>query len=207
MNPCSLQVIARFPGGVISSTTAVVGSADFWVEASTESALGQVPAGKTGTAAWGGSTATITLGAGHGLIDSDIVAVFWGTSSCRTSLIVSGTTTTTITVTNSDGNGTSLPTTSSATCIVGKVLKAAGADFDADTLAFLGFGASQLVAFEPMTISDAICTSGDPIQVIADSTYTWLTGQTAEVTGLVAYVNLYCGAETAATVKIGGRLS
>lgn len=162
------------------------------------------PAGLTGTAAWGGSTATITLAAGHGLVNTDKVALF-GAFGHRVGLIVSNALTTSVDVTNANGSGTSLPTTSTATIVLSKAVELADATWDGSGMSMLVVYCDQVASADFIDGSGDSLISGGAYTAVAAEPYYYLDGdpiRAAPFTDPVVSINCYNGSLTDAYMVI-----
>jgi hypothetical protein len=160
-----------------------------------------LPAGKAGNAAWGGSSAVITLGAGHGLTTANVVAVKWATGR-RIAMTISAYDSTTITVTNSSGRGDALPTSGTADVVVGPRVVCADISFDGDNARFLLVTADQYASID---FYDSTPMNLYYVSVQADSGYYWSysTGVSPPITGNpVASAEAYNHTITPATLKV-----
>lgn len=162
-------------------------------------------AGLPGSVAWGGASAVITLGNGHGLTTANKVALFWSGGKRRLNLTISAADATTITVTNATGTGDALPTTSTEpNGVVGKENDAPDVNFDGDNAVLFVAACDQRAAANFLDAGTASLKIFD-IQTAGDMTQ-WAsnTGVTNPLTGnAVADVKAYNGGTVAATFKIG----
>lgn len=160
-----------------------------------------LPAGLSGSAAWGASSAVITLATGHGLTTANKVAVAWP-GGVRIGMTISAYDGTTITVTNSTGTGTSLPTTSTATAIVGNAVDCADISFDGDNAKFLLVTCDQLATINFLD-SGPVSLLSKYVGPTAGYYWSYLSGVAAPITGnAVADAKVYNHSTTAATLTV-----
>jgi hypothetical protein len=168
-----------------------------------------LPAGLAGSAAWGGSSAVITLAAGHGLTTANKVAISWSTSS-RIGMTISAYDATTITVTNSTGVGDSVPTSSTASVVVGAEVDCPDVSFDGDNAAFL-LCKSSAGTWCKVNFLDSGPASLKVVELTAiNPGYYWsyLSGEARPITGNpVADAKGYNLSTTATVIQFGVRLA
>lgn len=141
------------------STSAAIGS-HVYSQSLSDTGGGQerhdivLPAGLSGAAAWSGTTSVITLAVGHGLTTANKVALS-GVFGKRVNITISAYDATSISVTNSTGAGDALPTTSTATIVVGKEILIADISFVTANVKFLLITADQdsTIDFKASTVS------------------------------------------------------
>lgn len=169
-----------------------------------------LPAGLAGSAAWGASSSVITLATGHGLTTANKVAVAWSTSS-RIGMTISAYDATSITVTNSTGAGDSLPTSSTAACVVGNAVDCPDISFDGDNASFL-IVKSSAGTWCKVNFLKADSTTSILIKELtaANPGYYWsyLSGVTPPITGdPVGDAKGYNLTTTTTTIQVGVRLA
>lgn len=148
---------------------------------------------------------------GHGIVDTDTVALFWLDPSTsdpkqRYDIDVTSVSGADITVDDATGDGDAFPADGTSVVISKRV--AHDVRFDAADLVALLVGCSQRCVFQFYDGADTFSQA-----LIAGGSYEWLSGQgssnplTAASVGSVTTMSLYAGSTTATTVPFGTLLS
>ena len=166
------------------------------------------PAALAGNAAWGASSAAITLATGHGLTTANKVGVFWtvgGVNYYRINLTISAYDSGTITVTNSTGSGTALPTSSTAAVVVSPPVAIADISFAGSELNQLVINCDQIAVVDLLTGAGTSLVANGVSLPMANIPYVFIDSDptgTRPFTGVVASAQCYNGSVTAATLEI-----
>jgi len=142
-------------------------------------------------------TGVITLTAGHGITDSDIVAVFW-TGGFRTLMTVTAYDATTVSI--DGGSGTVLPADESAVTIAKAV--SIDTDFIGNLVARMAAKADYRCAFDFLDGSGASLAQ---VEVATDGFWLWFAalGTNPLAGDTVASVKAFSGTTVASTLNIG----